>query len=50
MSENLEILMPAHNEGQSLSKLIPEIHNNIQGKINYSLIICEDGSLSLIHI
>lgn len=44
MSENLEILMPAHNEGQSLSKLIPEIHNNIQGKINYSLIICEDGS------
>ena len=44
MNNNLEILMPAHNEGRSLFKLIPEIHNNIQGKINYSLIICEDGS------
>ena len=44
MNENLEILMPAHNEAKSLSKLIPEIHNNIKGKINYKIIICEDGS------
>ena len=44
MSENLEILMPAHNEAKSLSKLIPEIDNNIKGKIDYSMIICEDGS------
>jgi len=44
MNDNLEILMPAHNEAQSLSKLIPEIHYNIHGKINYSIIICEDGS------
>ena len=44
MNENLEILMPAHNEAKSLLKLIPEIHNNINGKINYSIIICEDGS------
>jgi glycosyltransferase involved in cell wall biosynthesis len=44
MSENLEILMPAHNEAESLSKLIPEIDNNIKGKIDYSMIICEDGS------
>ena len=44
MNENLEILMPAHNEALSLTRLIPEIHNNINGKINYSIIICEDGS------
>lgn len=44
MNENLEILMPAHNEAKSLAKLIPEIHNSIKGKIDYSIIICEDGS------
>ena len=44
MDDSLEILMPAHNEAKCLSKLIPEIHNNINNKINYSIIICEDGS------
>ena len=44
MIETLEILMPAHNEAKSLAKLIPEIDKNINGKINYSIIICEDGS------
>ena len=44
MNDSLEILMPAHNEAKSLSKLIPEIHNNINGKIDYTIIICEDGS------
>ena len=44
MNESLEILMPAHNEARCLPKLIPEIHDNINNKINYSIIICEDGS------
>ena len=44
MYETLEILMPAHNEAKSLGRLIPEIHKNINGEINYSIIICEDGS------
>ena len=44
MTDTLEILMLAHNEARSLQKLIPEIHQNINGKINYSIIICEDGS------
>ena len=44
MKESLEILMPAHNEARSLARLIPEIHDTINGKIDYSFIICEDGS------
>ena len=44
MSENLEILMPAHNEAKILPKLIPSIDKNINNSINYSFIICEDGS------
>ena len=44
MNDSLEILMPAHNEAKSISILIPEIHNNISGKIDYTIIICEDGS------
>ena len=44
MSENLEILMPAHNEANILPKLIHSIDKNINNSINYSFIICEDGS------
>ena len=44
MSENLEILMPAHNEAKILPKLIPSIDKNINNSIDYSFIICEDGS------
>ena len=44
MSENLEILMPAHNEARILPKLIPSIDKNINNTINYSFIVCEDGS------
>lgn len=44
MNETLEILMPAHNEERCIAKLIPEIHENIKNKIDYSIIICEDGS------
>ena len=44
MEENLQILMPAHNEAKSLQKLVPEIHKNINNEIDYSIIICEDGS------
>jgi len=44
MNENLEILMPVHSEAQAISKIIPHIHQNIGDKIEYSFIICEDGS------
>ena len=33
MNENLEILMPIHNEAKAISKIIPHIHQNIGDKI-----------------
>ena len=44
MKDTLEILMPVHNEARILSNLIHTIHANINNTINYSFIICEDGS------
>ena len=44
MNENLEILMPVHNEAKAILKIIPHIYQNIGDKIEYSFIICEDGS------
>lgn len=40
----LNILMPVHNEEKIIPDLLSRIHNNINGKISYRLIICEDGS------
>ena len=42
--ENLQILMPVHNEGKSLEETIVKIYEVIKRKINFSFIICEDGS------
>ena len=44
MNENLEILMPVHNEARILSSLISTIHQKINNTINYSFIVSEDGS------
>ena len=44
MSNNLEILMPVHNEARVLPNLIHAIHENIKDTTDYSFIICEDGS------
>ena len=40
----LQILMPAHNEAKTIRKHIINIHKNIRKKINFSFLICEDGS------
>ena len=42
--DNLQILMPVHNEGKSLEEIINKIHEVLKKKINFSFIICEDGS------
>ena len=44
MNENLEILMPVHNEARILPGLIFTIHQKINDTINYSFIVSEDGS------
>ncbi len=44
MRETLEILMPTHNEAKILPLIIPAIDKNINNQIDYSFIICEDGS------
>ena len=44
MNENLEILMPVHNEVRILPSLISTIHQKINDTINYSFIVSEDGS------
>ena len=41
---DLEILMPAHNEAKTIKKHIIKIDNIIRKKINFSFLICEDGS------
>jgi len=42
--DSLQILMPVHNEGKSLEEIIHKIHEVLKQKINFSFIICEDGS------
>ena len=44
LNENLQILMPVHNEGKSLEETIFKIYEVVKTKINFSFIICEDGS------
>ena len=42
--DNLQILMPVHNEGKSLEEIINKIHEVLKKKIIFSFIICGDGS------
>ncbi len=44
MYENLEILMPVHNEARILPSLISTIDKKISNTVNYSFIASEDGS------
>ena len=44
MSNSLQILMPAHNEGKNIKNLIIKVNNILKKKIKFSFLICEDGS------
>ena len=44
MSNSLQILMPAHNEGKNIKKHITKVNNVLKKKIKFSFLICEDGS------
>jgi dolichol-phosphate mannosyltransferase len=40
----VEILLPVHNEAESIEGTIREIYDEISPKVNVGFIICEDGS------
>jgi len=40
----LQILMPAHNEEKSIKEHIYKINKVLKNRINFSYLICEDGS------
>ena len=42
--DNLQILMPAHNEEKSIEQQISKVHKILKKKIKFSFLICEDGS------
>ena len=44
MSNSLQILMPAHNEGKNIKNHIIKVNNILKKKIKFSFLICEDGS------
>ena len=41
---DLEILLPVHNEAESIEATVREIYNQISPKLRIDFIICEDGS------
>lgn len=41
---DLQVLLPVHNEAESIEKTISEIFEEISPKVNMEFIICEDGS------
>ena len=43
-TNNLQILMPVHNEADNIEKQITKINKILKKKINFSFLICEDGS------
>jgi len=43
-SPEVEILLPVHNEGDSIEAVIREIYTEISPKVAMQFIICEDGS------
>jgi len=43
-NDNLQILMPVHNEANNIGKQISKISKILQKKIKFTFLICEDGS------
>ncbi|MBI3379832.1 glycosyltransferase family 2 protein [Candidatus Gottesmanbacteria bacterium] len=42
--KQLQIILPVHNEEESIEKTVSEIYNIISKKVDFEFIICEDGS------
>ena len=44
MKPDLEILLPVHNEAESIEATIRELYDEISPRVNVGFIVCEDGS------
>jgi dolichol-phosphate mannosyltransferase len=44
-SPEIEILLPVHNEGESIEAVLRELHAEISPKVAVQFIVCEDGSV-----
>ena len=44
LTPDVEVLLPVHNEGESIETTIREIYDELSSKISVGFIICEDGS------
>ena len=42
--KKLQILMPVYNEASSIENTVKEIYETLVGKIDFQLILSEDGS------
>jgi len=42
---DIQVLLPVHNEAESIENTIREIYTEISPKVNMEFIVCEDGSL-----
>ena len=40
----LQVLLPVHNEAQSIERTLREIHETLRPQLSHEFIICEDGS------
>ena len=49
-NKNLQILMSVHNEAGTIGKQIFKIHKILKKRINFSFLICEDGSIDGIRL
>jgi dolichol-phosphate mannosyltransferase len=41
---DVEVLLPVHNEGESIEATIRDIYNELSSRLDVGFIICEDGS------
>ncbi len=44
LSPDLEVLLPIHNEAESIAETIGEIYNELEPLVRMRFILCEDGS------
>jgi dolichol-phosphate mannosyltransferase len=44
ITPELEVLLPVHNEAESIEATVRELYTELSSKVNVGFIVCEDGS------